>query len=427
MNQNTNLCYWLGVFSIFSVTAGCTGADTEESGEEDQEGVGQSALTSTTPKGKLALGGSHSCAINGSGQVKCWGSNQSGQLGDGSGSNQSSAVPVSNATGLITAVAVVAGATHTCALTGMGRVYCWGDNSSGQVGNNSPNFIENLPRLVVIDTINTPLQSIVAITAGAYHTCAVSNVGAVRCWGANDMGQLGADPNAGFFHTFADAMPALGTSIIKQVTAGASHTCARSSTNGVLCWGDNSYGQLAQNTAQFPWTYVPYPMSGITATIVQAGSHFTCTVAPDNTGKCWGEGTSGQLATCYYTSTTVPTAIFQVNDIQAIASGDYHTCVVRATGSGTVTCAGKGISGQLGNGASVNNAFPVGGTPANPGVLEPTNVALAGAQDVAAGGDHSCAYMANGTVKCWGSNLSGQLGSNNGVNQLKAVLVQSFP
>ena len=141
---------------------------------------------STRPQAQSVLiagGGNHTCALSGDGGVKCWGSNQSGQLGNGTWTDSASPVAVASLASDI--IAVAAGGRHSCALGADGSVRCWGDNDAGQLGNGAPG---SNPVPVNVSGMG---HGMVAIAAGDQFSCALDAQGGVRCWGANDQGQLG--------------------------------------------------------------------------------------------------------------------------------------------------------------------------------------------------------------------------------------------
>ncbi|OQW91168.1 MAG: hypothetical protein BWK79_17595, partial [Beggiatoa sp. IS2] len=139
-------------------------------------------LTGVTQLWKSGVQSSHACVLTGWGEVKCWGLNNSGQLGDNSTIDRW--IPVTSWIDYVTAIAT--GAEHTCALTDSGEVKCWGDNMKGQLGDGT-----TTERHIPVDVTGLTTVTVMAIATGAEHTCALTDSGGVKCWGANDMGQLG--------------------------------------------------------------------------------------------------------------------------------------------------------------------------------------------------------------------------------------------
>ena len=183
----------------------------------------------------LAAGNSHTCAIVLGGEVRCWGANGSGQVGDGTQTYRATPVTVSELSG---ATAITAGNSHTCAIVSGGEVRCWGDNGSGQVGDGT-----QTPRSTPVTV--SGISGAIAITAGNSHTCAIVSGGDVRCWGSNESGELGDG-------TQTNRSTPVAVSELSDATAisgGRSHTCAVLADDTARCWGHNLTGQLGDGTA----------------------------------------------------------------------------------------------------------------------------------------------------------------------------------
>jgi alpha-tubulin suppressor-like RCC1 family protein len=192
-------------------------------------------ITSLTGLTKLALGHEHSCAIVAGGMVSCWGRNDAGQLGDGTTSDHASPAMV---VGLdAAAVDLATGEHHTCAVLSTGMVRCWGSNASGQLGNGtmtSASMPTAVPGL-------TDAGGVFALSAS---TCAIRRSGDVVCWGANDAGQLADGTTTN--HTMPS--PTMGLVIPSMGAGRRESACVQAFEGSIRCWGRNTDGQLGDGT-----------------------------------------------------------------------------------------------------------------------------------------------------------------------------------
>lgn len=269
-------------------------------------------------------GTNHTCVLTSDGRIKCWGYNFAGQLGVGDTNTRGDAPGEMGANlpfvdlGLpagVTATAVVAGAAHSCALTSEGKIKCWGSNSIGQSGfgdtisrGDQPGEMgANLP---YVDLGLAPGVTVSGIATRQAHTCAVTSDGKIKCWGSNGWGQLGI----GSTSDRGDAAGEMGTNlpfvdlgpgvIAAAVYAGGIHTCARTSTGNVKCWGSGNEGETGLGDTTFRGTQggqmganLPYVDLGqsVTATALRLGSTYTCAILSGGSLKCWGGNEYGQL------------------------------------------------------------------------------------------------------------------------------------
>jgi alpha-tubulin suppressor-like RCC1 family protein len=363
--------------------------------------VGVSGLSS----GVLAIsaGGEHTCALITTGNVQCWGNNQYGQLGNNSTGNTTLPTAVS---GLSTGTgAIRAGLRYSCALTTSGGVKCWGDNEYGQLGNNSTTNSS-----VPID-VSGLSSGVMALSVGYYHTCAVSTTGSVKCWGRNDVGQLGNGGNTD--SSIPVDVSGLG-SAVSAISIGRLHTCALTTVGGVKCWGDNSVGQLGNSSGASSNT--PLDVSGLNSgiTAISAGYQHTCALTAAGAVKCWGSNSSGQLGNNSTNNSNTPVDVSGLsNGVAVLSAGRIYTCAVIALAG--VKCWGDNRYGQLGNNSTTNSKTPVDVSGLSNGV-----------NTISAGGYHACALTAAGNIKCWGRNDYGQLGNGNMVNSSVPVDVSGL-
>ncbi|MBE5314921.1 MAG: RCC1 repeat-containing protein [Xanthomonadales bacterium] len=344
----------------------------------------------------IAAGQFHTCALTTGGGVKCWGLNMDGRLGDGTTTSRSTAVDVSGLSSGVSAIA--AGETHTCALTTGGAVKCWGRNGFA------------VQSLTPVDV--SGLESgVSAIAAGRSHTCVLITGGGVKCWGSNFRGQLGDG-------TTSDRLTAVDvsglSSGVNAIAAGQFHTCALTTSGGVKCWGDNFYGQLGDDTTAVRSTAVDASGLGSGVNSTAAGDRHSCALTTGGGVKCWGSNNYGQLGDG---TDTARRAAVDVNGLGsgviAIAVGGIHTCAL--TTGGGVKCWGSNLFGRLGDGTSTDHWTAVDVSGLGSGVSA-----------IAAGDRHTCALTTGGGVKCWGDNVTGQLGDGTVTNRLTAVDVSGL-
>ncbi|MCT8973248.1 RCC1 domain-containing protein [Microbaculum marinisediminis] len=361
----------------------------QEGSKELATGVLQSPLG---VKGVISPGQHHTCAVTAAGAAMCWGRNEQGQIGDGTTSDRDAPVPVDTlGSGVI---AVASSYFHSCALTQDGAVKCWGYNFSGQVGDGS-----NMQRLRPVQVAGLT-SGVVAITGGGYHTCALTNEGAVKCWGANAFGQLG---NGNTDDHNAPVQVSGLTSGVTAIKSGTNHTCALTDEGAVSCWGRNTYGELGNNTTGN--SPIPVPVSNMTSGVVSitGGFYHSCGVTGGGAARCWGQNDYGQLGDDSATDSPVPVPVTGLTTgVAAVSSGNYFSCALLTTGG--VKCWGRsgGSNGSLGNGDTSSSPTPVQVTGLTSGVVS-----------VDSNYDHSCAVTNTGAAKCWGDNFFGQTGDGN--------------
>ncbi len=370
--------------------------------QADTNGNGRGDVCENT-NARIAAGWYHSCALTNVGAVMCWGQNDYGQLGDNTATNKSAAVAVSGLSSGV--VAVTAGYQHSCALTSAGAVMCWGGNSYGQLGDNTT---VNKLTPVAVSGLGS---GVIAIAAGYQYTCALTNAGAVKCWGYNNVGQLG--DNTVVNKLAPGAVNGLSSGVV-AITAGYQHSCALTNAGTVMCWGANGYGQLGDNTTVNKLT--PVAVSGLSSGVaaVAAGYQHSCAVTNTGGVKCWGYNGYGQLGDNTTATKLTPVAVSGLSSgVAGITTGYQHSCAV--TNTGAMQCWGYNTYGQLGDNTTLNKLTPVAVSGLSSGVAAS-----------AAGIYHSCALTSAGGVQCWGYNANGQLGDTTVVNRSVPVAVSGW-
>lgn len=295
-------------------------------------------ITSGLAFTRVVVGATHACGLAVGGNVWCWGSNNEGQLGDGSQIDQLTPAMVVGG-GSFTDLAL--GGLHTCALRGDGVVLCWGSNGNGRLGDGTAE-----PRRLVPTPVSGGTFTGVSASSGS-HTCALGTDQRLWCWGANNAGRLGdgslIDRNiptlvvGGFFWT--------------AVSAGLSHTCALTTTGAARCWGVGTSGQLGTGSASSQ--SIPVPVTGgLTFTSVSAGGSHTCAVTIAGAGWCWGDNGSGRLGDGTQATKLEPVEVSGGFTWARLGAGGQHSCGWTTVGS--ALCWGRNIEGQVGDGVTIN-------------------------------------------------------------------------
>jgi alpha-tubulin suppressor-like RCC1 family protein len=236
----------------------------------------------------IASGTEHVCALTARGAVKCWGQNGVGQLGDGTTEDRSVPVNVSALERGVTAV--VAGENHTCAVTGSGAVKCWGANNRGQLGNGTTTSSAT-PNSAPVEAV-VLADHAASVAVGSLDTCVLTTASGVKCWGGNRHGQLGDGTTT---DSLVPVDVAQLTSGVVAIGLGSSHACALTEEGAVKCWGANDRGQLGDGTTVDRTT--PVNVSGLESGVVAlaVGMWDSCAVTSDGGVRCWGRNDVGQL------------------------------------------------------------------------------------------------------------------------------------
>jgi len=376
-----------------------------------------SAYGTATParRQKLAAGTQHTVALGADGSLWSWGSNSSGQLGDGTSTDNPN--PVQENTGATDWAAVAAGTDHTAALKADGTLWAWGGNSNGQLGDGttSARF--------------TPIQEDsgdtdwVAVSAGIRHTVALKADGTLWAWGDNFFGQLGDGKTDDSLVPIevgdADADTIPDNDWVSAV-AGVKYTLALKADGTLWAWGNNGFGQLGDGTTIDRTAPVQEFTEATNWVAMATGSGYTVGLQADGTMWAWGNNGSGQLGDGTTDNSLVPIEAgdadgdtFQDTDWVGVDAGTNHTAALKA--DGTLWSWGSNAWGQLGDGANTTRINPV--------------QEFSGATDwvvTTAGYFRTVSMKADGTLWAWGRNNVGQLGDGTTADKNTPTLIANL-
>ena len=382
----------------------------------------RAGLKSTALMADIKSGNNFSCGLTQTGEVYCWGLNSNGQLGNNSTVSSADPVAVSTA-GLLagkTVTALSVGDTHACVIASDGNAYCWGNNANGQLGDSQVCGTGNcLVPVAVSKAVALSGKTVLSISAGGLHTCAIASDNLAYCWGNNATGQLGDNSTTQRTVPAAvntSATSALNGKTVLSISASRYHTCTIASDNLAQCWGGNTSGALGDNSTTqrnrpvMVDTGASSGLSGKTVLAISTGKYYsTCAIASDNLAYCWGNNANGQLGNGNTTQSLLPKAVdmsassaLSGKTVKSISLGSYLACAIAS--DNLPYCWGIGSSGQIGNGTNtLTNSLPKAVTVS--GQLSGKTVST-----ISAGLDHVCSVASDNKSYCWGSNANGQLG-----------------
>ena len=301
----------------------------------------------------LTAGNGYTCGLTTAGAAFCWGDNGSGnlygfgELGDGTGASRTTPVPVEGGP----FATLAAGKYHSCALTASGAAYCWGDDTFGQLGD-STFIVERFAPVAVRGGLE-----FTSIAVGGRHSCALTAAGAAYCWGSNSTGQLGDGTNV----DRTTPVAVQGGLAFTSLTAGFAYTCGKTAAGAAYCWGANSIGAFGDATTVGRTTPTP-AAGGLTLSSLGAGYDYTCGLTPVGIAYCWGDNGAlnmlgyGELGDGTTTQRLTPTAVAGNLIFASLAVGDFHACGI--TTGGAAYCWGYNADGEVGDRTTVNRSVP---------------------------------------------------------------------
>ncbi len=359
-----------------------------------------------------------------------WGLNSAGQLGDGTYVQRNAPIPTVLTGGLAgrSVVKQAAGQSHSLALCSDGTLVAWGFDDHGQLGRGGTGF---QPAPVAVTTAGTPLagKTVVNVAAGASHSLALCSDGTLVTWGNNSFGQLG--DNTTIDRSLPVAVKVTGTALagksVVGIAAGYLFSLALCSDGTVAAWGYNANGQLGNGTGSQSNIAVPVSTAGVLAgkAVVSLSSNVNHTLAlcADGTVVSWGFNFAGELGdgttTNRFTPVGVTTAgtVLSGRTVVALAAGEHHSLALCS--DGTLASWGQNSSGQLGDGSTSDHALAAAVVGSGSALAGRTVVAIA------AGTSHSVALCSDGTLVAWGKNVNGELGDGTTTQRTLAVSVGS--
>jgi alpha-tubulin suppressor-like RCC1 family protein len=347
-----------GARAITAFAQTCAVVDGELTcwGDDTQGGVGVLGAAPQPRPQKIAdgsyvdvcAGERHSCALRTDGTLSCWGNNARGELGVGDFQPREQPTELSARRYR----KVACGGFNTCAIAQRGELYCWGENKEGKLGQNDPptELPGTKPDSAIALRVD-PERLYSHVSVGQGHVCGISD-GALFCWGRNSTGQLGVRDTAAQLRVPSEVAP--GTEFVR-VGAGQRHTCAIDADGKLLCWGENRDGLLGLST-DAPIVRAPTSVGDSADHVEVAANWFhTCALKKGGTLLCWGRNEEGQLGLGDSMPRAMPTRVGPEFRWKSFAVGQFHTCAFDAEGP---WCWGENAAGQLGTGETTRKYLP---------------------------------------------------------------------
>lgn len=358
----------------------------------------------------VSAGLEHTCALSDDGTAYCWGSNEFGQLGSAGDTvcvredrNIACRRRPHAVDGGVKFLKISAGGRHTCAIATTSRIYCWGDNLRGELGDPS---VRN-------STVPIPILSSAAfidVAAGGQHSCGLRADGFAFCWGANEIGQLGIN-SSGLGSATPDSVRT--NTRFASLAAGAQRSCARGGDGSVFCWGAFWVTSLSGTEVTRPQVSPERVQPAPPFKSLTVGTNTTCGISrqgatsEDNTAYCWEANPTGTLGDGTVVGSQIPRPVPDIRFV-AVSSGALQTCGIADTGF--AYCWGADSFGQLGiSSALLNRRCGPARVPCSPIPVRVSGWRVF--SSISAGqGHHACGLSLGGNIYCWGAGGMGQRG-----------------
>ena len=371
----------------------------------------------------------NTCGISSENKVYCWGNGMYGKLGNNGTTNSSVPVAVSTSGLLQNKIIKSISVTndHSCVLASDDSGYCWGNDLSGYLGTGSSSTHRSSVPVAISMTGLLAGKSLKSISVGTSHTCVIASDSRVYCWGYNPDGRLGdgTTTNSPSTAVAVSTSGVLAGKTINAVSVQYDHSCVIASDGNAYCWGYGSTGSLGYGSSTSSSVPVAVSTAGVLAgkSIKSVSTSFSnsCAIASDDNVYCWGAGTYGALGNSSTARSLIPVAVttsgaLSGKTVKSMVQGQSHTCVIASDNN--AYCWGRNNQGQLGNGTTSDSSVPVAVSMS--GLLSGKTI-----KSISAGHAYTCVIASDNNAYCWGYNGDGQLGNNSTVNSTQPVLVDS--
>ena len=390
---------------------------------------------------KSASGYAQTCGIINA-EAWCWGSNNTtGKLGNGTTDDALVPTRVLRETGLLsgkTDTDIAVGNYFACVVADS-KVYCWGSNQYGQLARGTTNTTANpVPARVTEQSGILLGKTVTQVVAGGRHACALTTEGRVYCWGRNDFGQLGNNSivDSSIPVAVSTAGVLSGKIVTKLAAVPDTNTTCAIADSIAYCWGGNASGELGIGSAA-SYSAIPRQITGLLAgrtvtdialssqgTVTNLGINAHACAVADGEAYCWGSNLLGMLGDNTTTNSTSPVKVQKLagglagKTVSRIVTGHPHTCAL--TTDNLVFCWGGNANGQLGNNASStpNSLIPI---PVYTGIDDGYGLGSRTITDITGGGNRAC-VIASGTNFCWGLNSQYQIGDGTTISRFRPTV-----